>query len=88
MALNPNDISASGIQSPAIDGEEVTPHDSNQLGQYSRALYVGGTGDLEVITATGNTIVLAAVPAGSIIPIRCGTVKATNTTATNIVALY
>jgi hypothetical protein len=50
----------------------------------ARALYVGGLGDVEVITAAGNTVKFTSVPAGTVLPIRC-TKLTTNTTATNVV---
>lgn len=51
-------------------------------------LYVGVTGDVEVITAAGDTEVLTAVPAGSWLPLNVTQVKDTNTTATNITAAW
>jgi hypothetical protein len=50
----------------------------------ARALYIGGLGDVEVVTANGNTVKFSSVPTGTIIPIRC-TKLTTNTTATFIV---
>ena len=66
----------------------VTPHDTNELAQVSRALYVGGAGDLVVILADDTTAVtFKAVPAGSVLPVRARIVKATGTAATYIVSL-
>lgn len=76
------------MQDPAKRGSAVTPSDSTLLGSV-RALYVGGAGDL-VVEFSGNegtNITLAAVPAGTLLPIRVSRVRAA-TTATNIVALY
>jgi hypothetical protein len=54
-----------------------------------RALWIGGAGDVAVI-AEGDTdaVTISAVPAGTVLPIRCKKVMSTNTTATLIVALY
>lgn len=67
----------------------VTPHDSNELANVSKALYVGGAGNVSVIAADDSTAVtFTAVPAGSILPVRAKIVRSTSTTATAIVALY
>lgn len=47
-------------------------------------LYVSGTGDLSVVGGDGQTVVLAAVPAGFILPMQVTKVLAA-TTATGIV---
>jgi hypothetical protein len=62
----------------------VTPNDNTALTM--RALYVGGAGDV-VATIGGADITFKAVPVGSILPIKATKVKATGTTATNMVAL-
>ena len=64
----------------------VTPSDSTVL-QVCRALYVGGTGNLAVRMADGQSVVFSAVAVG-IFPIQVDQVLSTNTTATSIVALY
>ena len=51
-------------------------------------LYVGGLGDVRVLTAGGDDVVLSAVPAGTFVPVNVVRVFSTNTTATNIVALW
>lgn len=82
------DTFRTGLDDPAEDAAAVTPHDTNELATWSRALYVGGAGNVTVITAKGNTVAFASVPAGTILPIRAKIVKSTGTTATSIVALY
>jgi hypothetical protein len=72
---------------PAVTAFAVTPHDTNELTEFCRSLYVGGAGNLAVTTAEGDVVTFVAVPVGTIIPVRCSHVMATNTTATNIVAL-
>lgn len=52
------------------------------------AIYVGGAGNMVVVLADGTAVTFNGVAAGSIIPIRAIRVNATNTTATNLVALY
>lgn len=66
----------------------VTPSDSTNLTQVTRAIYVGTGGNLVAVTEGGQAITFANVAAGSILPIRAKRINATNTTASNIVALY
>lgn len=77
-----------GLTSPADNAAAVTPSDSTDLTFTSRALYIGGAGNLVVTMAGGGDVTFTGVPAGSILPIRASRVKATSTTATAIVNLY
>lgn len=73
------------------NGAAVTPHDSNDLAVYARALYIGTGGGLKVITVGGSTLDFANLPSGFILPVSCKRVHATGQTGTiaaNIVALY
>lgn len=65
----------------------VTPSDSTIVG--CQALYVGGTGNVAIYPRDGAAAVtLSSVPAGTVLPIACSKVMSTNTTATNLVALF
>ena len=64
----------------------VTPHDTTELAVVTRALYVGGAGNVSLLMGDGTTVILSGVTAGSMLPIRVRRVNATSTTATNIVA--
>lgn len=64
----------------------VTPSDATII-PVTRALYIGGTGNINVRMADEQTLVFAAVPVG-IFPIQVNQVLSTSTTATNIIALY
>ena len=79
---------ASGLDSPAHRLAAVTPNDSADLASASRALYIGGAGDVSVVTVGGDTVTLSGAQAGSIIPVRVSRVRSTGTTATNIVAMW
>lgn len=70
---------------PLKDAFDVSPHDTNELSTLPRALWVGTEGDLEVVLG-GETVVLKG--ASGLIPIRPTIVKAANTDADDIVALY
>lgn len=73
---------------PGFNAEAVTPHDTNQLTNVSRGLYVGVGGDVTVLTAGGQTVLFKAVPAGTVLPIRINRVNSTGTTATNMVSIW
>lgn len=72
---------------PVTKGEAVTPSDSTELTNVSRALFVGGSGNLALVLASGDEVTLTGVTAGSWLWIRVKQVKSTGTTATNIAAL-
>ena len=54
----------------------------------TRALYVGGAGDLAVRMADGTRARLRRVPAGTLLPVRVARVLATGTSATRVVGLW
>lgn len=51
------------------------------------ALYVGGAGDVAVVTNRGTTVTFVGVQAGSILPVSGTKVMSTNTDATDILGL-
>ncbi len=72
---------------PARKLAAVTPSDTTVLSGV-RGLYVGVTGDVAVLAAGDAAAqTFKAVPAGTILPVEAAKVMATNTTATNILAL-
>ncbi len=75
---------------PADQGAAVTPSDTVNLTTQSRALYVGGAGNVSVVMGgpDANVLTFIAVPAGALLPLIVSRVNATLTTATNIVAVY
>ena len=61
---------------------------NHSLGATYEAFYIGVGGDISLDCATsGSDIVLKNVASGQLLPVRATVVNATNTTATNIVAL-
>lgn len=71
----------------------VTPNDTNLLTfpsgeNRTKAVYVGVTGDLAVTMADGNDVLLKGVVAGVVHFLSVRKVKATGTTATDIVVLF
>ena len=71
----------------AVEAVAVVPHDSTDLAKRTRGLYVGVSGDVVAIIG-GDAITFTAMAAGIIHPISVTRVNSTNTTATNIVAIY
>ena len=65
----------------------VTPSDSTTFNQ-TRAIYIGGAGNIAVTMADGTAITFNALAVGVVHLLSVKQVKATGTTATNIVALY
>jgi hypothetical protein len=76
------------LDGPASRLRAVTPSDTAPLPIASKALYVGGAGNVAIIAVNDTSpVVLAGVPAGTVLRVRAAQVMATNTTAINIVAL-
>lgn len=76
----------------AADAQPVTPSDTVDVpaspagNKCCVALWVGTTGDVALITMSGTTTTLKNV--SGLLPVACTRVMSTNTTASNIVALY
>ncbi len=77
-----------GLDSPYRHAAAVTPSDIVDLSNVSRAIYVGGAGNIALITEQGETVTLIGVTVGSVIRICASRIKAAGTTATNLVALW
>ena len=56
-------------------------------GLYPRALYVGVSGNVVIVTPDGKTATLLSVPIG-ILPVQFKRINSTSTTATDMVAIY
>jgi hypothetical protein len=72
---------------PATRAEAVTKHDTNDFTYVSRGIYVGGAGDVAAVMVSGDVVIFSAVPAGTLLPLRCKRINSTNTTATLMVAI-
>lgn len=66
----------------------VTKSDTVDLPKVSKALWIGGAGNVNVILADGATVLLSGIPAGTLLPLQASRVLSTDTTATLIVALF
>ena len=82
------DYSGDGNGNPAIYAFDISPSDSIELAAYPRAIWVGGAGNLALVTTGGSTVTLQGIVAGTLLPIRAKKVLSTGTTATLLVGLY
>lgn len=73
----------------AYSFQSVTPHDSTNISPNPcDALWVGVGGDVACVSSQGQVVTFKNVPSGFLLLVQCRRVNATNTTATDIVALY
>lgn len=76
----------SGLTAPASQAVAITPDNDDNLVFVTRAIYVGGAGNLSVLMRTGGAVTFNNLPAGTLLPIRVSRVLESST-ATNIVGL-
>jgi len=80
---------ADQVSAPATRGVAVVPHDTNPLADLPKALWVGTGGNLTLRGSGGSgDVVLKNVASGSVVPFRAQFLRATGTTAADIVALF
>lgn len=58
------------------------------LGNPGCFLYIGGAGDVSVVTIGGDTATFFGVPVGTTLPIQVIKLRSTSTSATNVIALW
>lgn len=76
------------LASPANVAVQIVPSDSSDLAVSTRALYVGGEGNVTVTMVGSDTpVTFVGLGAGMIYPLRIRRVHATGTTAAALVAL-
>lgn len=76
-----------GLSDPYREAFAVTPADGADLALYTRGIWVGGAGNINLDTVGGNTILISGIQAGTLLPIRAKRIRSTSTTATLIVGL-
>lgn len=86
-------VSKTAPEHPEYQSNPVTPSDSVDLlpapdGGTCRGLRIGGAGNVNVDLLGGGTAVLTGLSAGQYVVVGVTRVRATSTTATNILALY
>lgn len=74
---------------PAEGAFAINISDSNNLSIITRAIYIGGAGQMKVdMYNAGTAILFSGLVAGMLLPIRVVKVYSTETTATQIIGLY
>ncbi len=79
---------ARSLTSPAEGGAEIAPSDLEPLPHVTRALYVGGGGDVALRLSGGAEVTFRNLQAGSLLPVRIDMVKSAGTTATHLIGLW
>lgn len=71
---------------PAADYFAIVPDDAADFATPADSIFVGGAGDVVLVSPVGSVVTFAA-PAGIVIPAKAVRVNATGTTATGLVGL-
>ena len=79
---------ARSLTSPPEYAQEIAPSDQAALSFVTRALYVGGGGDVALRLQGGAEVIFRGLQTGSLIPIRIDKVKSSGTTATGLIGLW
>lgn len=66
----------------------VTPHDSTELGNYARALFIGSAGNVVVTSPAGDVARFGPLGNGTTLNVEAKLVLSTGTTAANITAMW
>lgn len=72
------------IEQPICGAFAIAPHDTNELAEVTRSIYVGAAGALKVALHDGSTVTYANLPVGRH-PLRARRVFATGTTAASLI---
>lgn len=88
MPFDNFDSTLDSLIAPARNCFPITPSDTANLASLPKALYIGGGGNL-VIRAVDSAadVTLVNVPSGTVLDVRALVVRATGTTATDLVGL-
>lgn len=80
---------ADQVSAPATRAVAVVPNDTNALGDIPKALYVGTGGNITARGVGGGAdVVFRNVATGSVLPFRAAFVRATGTSAADLLALF
>lgn len=83
----PSNWNLNTITSPALGAVAVTPSDTVNIVGGFKSLYIGGAGNVTLVTYNDEVVTFVGLLAGSILPVVGYRVNATATTATNLVGL-
>jgi hypothetical protein len=88
MFEDPFERTTDSPMAPAEDCFAISPSDVADLPRATKAIYIGQAGDVALIPVRGNVpVVFKKVIAGTILDVRVRAVRATGTTATDLVGL-
>ena len=88
MFKDPFESAADSVTAPSEFCFPITPDDSLDLPQATKALYIGAGGDVTVLPVRNDApVTFRSVAAGMVLDVRARAVLATGTTAANIVGL-
>ena len=75
---------------PQCPGDAVAVTISDTIRFAPSVVYVGTTGNVNVVTSQGTTVLFTAIPAGAVIPVRViGVLNSSGlTTASNMVRIF
>ena len=80
--------SSDSLTSPAQTCFEIVPDDATDVLQVTKAIYVGEGGDVRLQSVDGaNDVTFTNVPSGAVLDIRVKAVRATGTSAADIIGL-
>ncbi|NQX94812.1 MAG: hypothetical protein HRT64_07845 [Erythrobacter sp.] len=88
MFNDPFSNTLESVVAPASDCFAITPHDTDDLPKATKALFIGVGGDvvLQPVSGSGD-ITFRNLPDGSVLDVRVRAIRATGTTAANLVGL-
>lgn len=79
---------ADGLTAPAEETFAISPDDNAELPQITKAIYVGDGGDVTLRASRSDIdTVFRNLPTGAILDVRVSAVRATGTTASNLIGL-
>lgn len=78
---------STNIRNDCYHHAAITPDDVANLDALS-FVYVGGDGNVAAVTKDDTVVTYVGMSAGDILPVLCKRVNDTNTTATNLVAMW
>ena len=88
MAIDPFFAFPDNAEQPSSRPFMVTPHDVNELPIIPKGIFVGTGGNITLRGAGATADVLFKnVPNGATLPVRAQYIRATGTTATDLIAL-
>ena len=88
MSYQKLQISRAAAVTPSDTADIPSVSTQDGVGNNGCVLYVGGFGDVRVLTAGGDDVTFVGINGGTFVPVQVLKVFATSTTATSIIALW